>query len=156
MDMTLLRDPAAAGLHACAHGLDGWTAAAQAAGLLVVQVDLEHCGTKAAILDAFADACGLPEYFGGNWDALDECLRDDAWHEPPGAARHGLLWRIDGAAMAAREVPEAFETLIEILDDAVEFWRERGIACWVLVATDEPSEFGLDPLPGSDLADGGG
>ena len=156
MDMNLLRDPAAAGLHACDHDLDAWTAAAAAAGLMVVRVDLEHCSTKAAILDAFSDACGLPEYFGGNWDALDECLRDDAWHEPPDAARHGLLWRIDGAATAVREVPEAFETLVEILDDAVESWRERGIACWVLVATDEPAEFGLDPLPGRDGADGAG
>ena len=156
MDMNLLRDAAAAGLHACDHDLDAWTAAAAAAGLMVVRVDLEHCSTKAAILDAFADACGLPEYFGGNWDALDECLRDDAWHEPPAAARHGMLWRIDGAATAVREVPEAFETLVEILDDAVESWRERGIACWVLVATDEPAEFGLDPLPGWDGADGAG
>jgi hypothetical protein len=154
--MTLLRDPAAAGLYACDHDLDSWSAAARGAGLLVMQVDLEFCGTKGAILDAFADACGLPEYFGGNWDALDECLRDDSWHEPPDAARHGILWRIDGAALAAREVPDAFETLVEILDDAVESWRERGVACWILVATDEPAEFGLDPLPGGGGADGAG
>ena len=153
MDMSLLRDAVAAGLHACDHDLDGWEAAARAAGLMVVRVALEHCATKGAILDAFADACGLPEYFGGNWDALDECLRDDAWHEPRDAARHGLLWRIDGAALAAREAPDAFETLVDILDDAVEAWRERGIACWVLVATDEPAEFGLDALPASDAAD---
>lgn len=155
MDMTLLRDPASAGLYACDHDIDAWTSAATAAGLMVVRVDLEHRGTKGAILDAFADACGLPEYFGGNWDALDECLRDDSWHEPPDAARHGLLWRIDGAALAAREVPEAFETLVEILDDAVEAWRDRGIACWVLVASDEPAEFGLDAPPAAGTPDAG-
>ncbi|MCA3069293.1 MAG: barstar family protein [Rhodocyclaceae bacterium] len=155
MNKSLLRDAAAAGLYACDHDLDAWEAAARAAGLMVVRVDLEHCRTKGAILDAFADACRLPEYFGGNWDALDECLRDDAWHEPGDAARQGLLWRIDGAAFAAHQVPDVFETLVEILDDAVDAWRERGIACWVLVASDEPAEFGLDALPSADAPDAG-
>ena len=57
MDMTQLRDPACAGLYACDHDIDAWTSAAAAAGLMVLRVDLEHCGTRGAILDAFADAC---------------------------------------------------------------------------------------------------
>ena len=153
-DRELLRDAQRAGLYACDRDLDRWVAAARAAGLLTVTVDLEHAGSKRAILDAFADALGLPEYFGGNWDALDECLRDDAWHEPRDAARHGLLLRIDGAMRPVREVPDEFETLVEILDDAVEFWRDRGRACWVLVASDEPGEFGLEALPCADPAGG--
>jgi hypothetical protein len=52
-------------------------------------------------------------------------------------------------------VPEVFETLVEILDDAVEAWRDRGIACWVLVASDEPAEFGLDALPAAGTPDVG-
>lgn len=28
------------------------------------------------LFDAIADALALPGYFGRNWDALDECLRD--------------------------------------------------------------------------------
>lgn len=142
-----LRDPQQAGLFACDQELDRWFAAARGAGLLTARIDLEHAGSKPALLDAFADGLGLPEYFGGNWDALEECLRDDSWHEPVDAARHGLMLRLDGVAFAAREIPESFETLVEIMDDTVEFWRQRGIACWILVATDEPDEFGLDPLP---------
>jgi RNAse (barnase) inhibitor barstar len=152
--MALLRDPKCAGLYACDHDLDRWYAAASASGLLTVAIDLENAGTKTAILDAFADALALPEYFGGNWDAMDECLRDDAWHEPRDAARHGMMLRIDGAAFAASRAPEAFETMVELLDDAVEFWRERAIACWVLVASDEPAEFGLEALPDFDAAAG--
>ncbi|MBC7782159.1 MAG: barstar family protein [Proteobacteria bacterium] len=147
---SILRDPSRAGLYACDEDLDHWTGAARAAGLLVVAIDLEHAGSKRGILDAFADALALPEYFGGDWDALDECLRDDAWHEPREAGRIGLMWRIDGASFAAGRVPEEFETLRELLDDAVEYWRERGVACWVLVATDEPAEFGLERLRGLD------
>jgi hypothetical protein len=143
----LLLDPQRAGLYACDQDLDPWTAAARSAGLMAVRIDLEHAASKRGMLDAFADALALPEYFGGNWDALDECLRDDSWHSPADAARLGMFLRIEGAAYPAGAVPDEFETLVEILDDAVEFWRDLGRPCWVLVATDEPGEFGLEPLP---------
>ena len=41
--------------------------------------------------------------------------------------------------------------LLEILDDVVEDWRDRGVPCWVLAVTESPGDIGVDPLP-SDLA----
>jgi hypothetical protein len=38
---------------------------------------------KAALLDALARVLVLPPYFGHNWDALDECLRDLHWLASP-------------------------------------------------------------------------
>jgi hypothetical protein len=38
---------------------------------------------KAALLDALQGALSLPGYFGHNWDALDECLRDLGWIAAP-------------------------------------------------------------------------
>lgn len=35
--------------------------------------------SKGALLDALARAGQFPEYFGGNWDALLDCLRDFGW-----------------------------------------------------------------------------
>ena len=34
---------------------------------------------RAQIFDAFRTSLPLPAYFGENWDALDECLRDLSW-----------------------------------------------------------------------------
>ena len=34
---------------------------------------------KAALLSWFSKQLRLPNYFGGNWDAFDECLRDLSW-----------------------------------------------------------------------------
>jgi RNAse (barnase) inhibitor barstar len=36
-------------------------------------------GTKAELLEALRLALALPDYFGRNWDALDEVLRDLNW-----------------------------------------------------------------------------
>jgi hypothetical protein len=35
--------------------------------------------TKASLLHFLAGAFPLPDYFGHNWDALEECLRDLSW-----------------------------------------------------------------------------
>ena len=35
--------------------------------------------SKTNLLTAIAEAGGFPAYFGGNWDALEECLRDLSW-----------------------------------------------------------------------------
>ena len=39
--------------------------------------------TKQQLLDTLARGLDLPDYFGWNWDALDECLRDLSWIEHP-------------------------------------------------------------------------
>ncbi len=40
---------------------------------------------KAELLRALADGLEFPSYFGHNWDALDECLRDLSWLGPESA-----------------------------------------------------------------------
>ena len=42
----------------------------------VVVLDGSHIESKLEFLDAVAAALSFPDYFGRNWDALDECLRD--------------------------------------------------------------------------------
>lgn len=39
----------------------------------------------------FSDALRFPDYFGFNWDALDECLADLSWLEPGDV----LIWHTD-------------------------------------------------------------
>ena len=42
----------------------------------VVRLDGLHIRTKRELLNALANALEFPDYFGRNWDALDECLGD--------------------------------------------------------------------------------
>ena len=46
--------------------------------LIVVPAGIE---TKADLLNFLACAFPLPDYFGHNWDALEECLGDLSWLE---------------------------------------------------------------------------
>jgi len=39
-------------------------------------VDLANAGSKSQLLEALKTGMELPGYFGCNWDALEECLRD--------------------------------------------------------------------------------
>ncbi|MER6572998.1 barstar family protein [Streptomyces sp. NPDC001093] len=69
------------------------------------------------VFTQFYEALRLPDYFGWNWDALRDCLRDLHWLKP---AR--LLVTIDDADAVLSETPEERGILWRALDDAVTFW----------------------------------
>ena len=75
---------------------------------------------KSAMLDALADALAFPDYFGFNWDALEECLVDLSWRE--GAV--ALL--VDDAATPEKKAPEDWGILLDILADAARYWQAEG------------------------------
>jgi len=71
---------------------------------------------KEAMLASIAATLGFPDWFGGNWDALEDCLTD-------------LSWRKDGGHIVLFLRPTAdddFGVLLDVLASAAEFWRERG------------------------------
>jgi hypothetical protein len=74
---------------------------------------------KAALLEALFLALHFPEYFGGNWDALEECIRDLSWL-PPGdvVVRHEALPLSDDRA--------SLSTYLAILTDAMKKWKATG------------------------------
>jgi hypothetical protein len=53
-------------------------------GLFAVAVNASAIHTEESLLSAIATAMNFPSYFGMNWDALDECLRDLSWLDPKG------------------------------------------------------------------------
>jgi RNAse (barnase) inhibitor barstar len=48
----------------------------QSAGWTVAVIDGRRCPTKATLLAEIARVLQFPEWFGHNWDALVDCLRD--------------------------------------------------------------------------------
>jgi RNAse (barnase) inhibitor barstar len=50
-----------------------------AAGINTTTVSMSQVHTKEQLLDSLAQAFRFPSYFGRNWDALDESMRDLSW-----------------------------------------------------------------------------
>lgn len=112
--------------------LDGLGVAARDAGLLVRRVDMGGCNGKATLLLRISTALDFPTSFGRNWDALSDSLRDLSWL--PGAG-YALLFERAGDLRTADEGD--FDTLLDILDDAVHDWAERELPFWAFIALPE-------------------
>jgi RNAse (barnase) inhibitor barstar len=94
--------------------------AARDAGLTWHVVDLQRARGKRALFTAFAREFAFPATFGGNWDALADCLQDLSWQTAPGRI---VLMR--GAGVFATASPDDYSTLCEILAATAEFWSGR-------------------------------
>jgi RNAse (barnase) inhibitor barstar len=66
--------------------------------------------TAAGFFRAVAASLEFPDYFGGNWDALDECLSDLAWIPEP-----AVLVVIRDADRLLANAPEDWRILLDIL-----------------------------------------
>ena len=68
------------------------------------------------LLDVYQQVLSFPDYFGRNWDAFDECMRDLSWIKDKRiAVVHGDLPLSLGEG----------KIYLEILRDAVVFWASE-------------------------------
>jgi len=95
-------------------------------------IDGKSIERKEQLMNHVATALRLPKSFGQNWDALEEALVDLEGD----ADGHVILYdHIDGLLNTH---PDQFETLVEILRDAVDSWKEDGTPMVVLLAGAKP------------------
>src|SRR5262245_15185998 len=73
-------------------------------------------GEKKILLENIATALGFPDWFGRNWDALEDCLGDLSWSKAEG---HVLLF--SGASPG-----DDLGVLTDVLRSSAEFWAGRG------------------------------
>jgi hypothetical protein len=105
------------------------TTRARAAGLAVHRVDLSGATTKSELLTAVARALDFPDWFGGNWDALEDSLGDLSWL-PEG----GLVVLVEGFEGVRTAVPGELDTLLDVLRSAARSWEAEKRTFLVLVA----------------------
>jgi RNAse (barnase) inhibitor barstar len=103
-------------------------ASAKKAGFAYFHVDGKNITRKEQLLNAVAMALHFPKSFGHNWDALEECLVDLDMDSDGFVI---LYDHIDGLLEAH---PDQFESLVEVLRDAVGSWKEDGMAMAVLLS----------------------
>ena len=124
----LFRDPARAGVYRLPGEAVSVTRAAKANGFAFWRVDLTEVRDKSGLLTALSRSLGFPDWFGGNWDALQDCLGDLSWEPAP-----GYVVALEHCQELAKRARADFEALLEVLAAAADYWREQGIPFWALV-----------------------
>jgi hypothetical protein len=113
--------------------VDELEAAAEELGWRCVVLDSGEVETKEAFLELCAESFALPEWFGMNWDALEECLGDLDLGEDEGVA---VIWSGWGE-LAEAAAPE-FAIAVDIFAGAVRGWHRDGVAGGVLLVGEGP------------------
>ncbi|MEW5789590.1 MAG: barstar family protein [Pseudomonadota bacterium] len=87
---------------------------------LVPVLDGTTLAGKVELLAGIGRALDFPDYYGGNWDALEECLSDLSWRAGP---VHLLIRHAD--AIPA----EHLGMLLDIFTEAAGHWARLGRVC---------------------------
>ncbi len=124
----LLGDPARSGVYRLPEGATWLARASKANGFAFWRVDLAAVRDKSGLLTALALALDFPDWFGGNWDALQDCLGDLSWKTSP-----GYVLVVEHCQDIAKHAPADFATLLDLLAAAGDGWREQRIPFWVFV-----------------------
>lgn len=74
--------------------------------------------TKHDLLATLDTGLSFPEYFGGNWDALWECICDLSWLEPV----HVVVIHED---LPLKDSPLQLNVYLSILIDAIASWAKK-------------------------------
>jgi hypothetical protein len=107
-----LQDASRSGVYQAARA-DEIVDAASGSTLAVVRIAFAD---KDTLLRKIAAALDFPTWFGGNWDALEDCLSDLSWRKAGG---HVLLFE-------QAKPGDDLGVLIDILQSTAEFWAGRG------------------------------
>jgi hypothetical protein len=107
-----LQDPSRSGVYRVSRA-DEVMDAVKGSSLSPVRVAFSD---KVQLLKNLAVALGFPDWFGHNWDALEDCLTDLSWRD---ASAHVLL-------IENPKPGDDLGVLIDILRSSAESWAERG------------------------------
>ena len=86
-------------------------------GFVLKIIKGRHCATPANLFAEFARALKFPDYYGHNWDALEECLADLEW-----MPAKGYVLLLTDAVHVLPDDDTEYETFLEVLCDAGEAW----------------------------------
>lgn len=90
--------------------------------IMPLRIDGAGAGNGSGLIAMLAEAFEFPDYFGGNWDAVNDCLRDLEWLP---AENYALV--VNGSGELWQTAPEAAGALIASWQLAAESWAGVGV-----------------------------
>jgi RNAse (barnase) inhibitor barstar len=136
-----LRDSSHAGPYLAPPDLDALLLAVKKSALKLLRVDLSGARDKQSLLDAIARSLEFPDWFGGNWDALEDCLIDLSWIKA-----RGYFMLLDNCGELAKYAPRELAKSIEVFESVAEYWDEQDKPFWTVFCGIETPVSGVKPL----------
>ena len=109
-------------------GVEELESAADERGWACIVLDCSDVADRVGFLELCAEAFGFPEWFGMNWDALEESLGE---LDLVGAGGVLVLWT--RWQELADDAPRDFATALDVLTGAAAAWTRDGAAGGVLI-----------------------
>lgn len=126
---SMLADPAPGGAYFVdAHDRSALVDAAMTLDFTIASVDCRSVRDRNDGLARIAKALKFPEWFGGNWDALQDSLGDLSWL--PG---EGYLLLLDHSSDWRNADHDGFGTLIDILNEVGRSWAVARVPFWAML-----------------------
>lgn len=115
--------------------------AARQRALPLLSTSLATCLTLPQALRHIGETLAFPDWYGGNLDALYDCLCDPDWQ--PG---NSLVVMLLGSPPLRLSDPKGFASLSEVLQAAAETCCDNGQRHWLLIDSPVP---GIPQIPGA-------
>jgi len=140
---TQLTNPQRSGLYQLVSAPEEVERAAKEAGLAVFRIEIKKVQDKADFLNRIAQALSFPDWFGMNWDALNDCLGDLDWLP----AKTGYVLIFENSDDFRLSLPHEFKVTTAILQTAAEYWKSKGRPFWAFIHLSRQSDSGLAKWP---------
>ena len=95
--------------------------------------------SKTDLINALSSVLRFPDYFGGNWDAFEECIRDLSWLPKGNVVLNHMDLPLSKDIMS-------LSTYLLILKNAVEKWNATGERKLIVIFPPEAKVFILNVL----------
>lgn len=100
----------------------------------IFSLDGTELKSKAELFRRLSQAMKFPDYFGSNWDALEECLNDLEW-----LPAKGYIIQLKNADTFMKSCPSDFEVFTQIVESASSSWKIKKVDFILIVETNNPN-----------------
>lgn len=102
--------------------------AALSCGLDYFYIDLQSVEDKQAFFKVMKNALDFPEYFGMNWDALNDCLTDLSWRMPV-----GYVIVLNNFDIFSHNNQNSADKALKIFNSSAMYWKQKGVPFYIII-----------------------
>jgi barstar (barnase inhibitor) len=140
--VTVLADPAKAGVFHLGADARAAAQAAASAGLLVAYVDIGHAHDKEHFAEHVAEALRFPGGHDTDWDTFARGVTDLSWLQAK-----GWVVILEKSKHFCAGHRHEFEDAMKLMSDAAAHWRAQGRPFWTLIGGPEGWSSGWPAIP---------